>query len=231
VPKEHRNGRQNVSDLVTDQIRKGILEGALAPGEHLRQEAIAERLQVSRFPVREALQRLISEGTVVYDRNRGYFVARMGADEMRQVYLMRELLEGELVRTMRPVEAADIDRLSALNEKVRQAALADDFLALAETNRSFHFLLYAHSPLTLVLAEVERLWNLSAQYRAMYFYRAEAHERIVDEHEQMIEALRAGDREGCARVLSAHRSASEAEVCARLSLRDEHMRRSPLLSG
>jgi DNA-binding GntR family transcriptional regulator len=225
------DGRQNVSDLVTGEIRRSILEGALAPGEHLRQEAIAERLNVSRFPVREALQRLISEGTVVYDRNRGYFVARMGPDEMRQVYLMRELLEGELIRTMRPMDAVDIDRLSALNDDIRAAARAGDFYALAEANRSFHFLLYAHSPLNLVLAEVERLWNLSEQYRALYFYRTEAQDRIIEEHERMIDAVRSGDRERCAEILSAHRRAAEEEVCGRLSVRAERARRSPLLSG
>jgi DNA-binding GntR family transcriptional regulator len=231
VPKKSGDGQRSVSELVMSEIRRAIVEGALAPGEHLRQEAIAERLKVSRFPVREALQRLITEGTVVYDRNRGYFVARMGADEMRQVYLMREMLEGEIVRTLGPVGEADVDRLSALNEDIRKAARAGDFYALAEANRTFHFLLYAHSPLHLVLAEVERLWNLTEQYRAIYFYRAESQERIIDEHEQMIEALRAGDRERCAEVLSAHRRAAEEEVCGRLGLRDESVRRSPLLSG
>jgi DNA-binding GntR family transcriptional regulator len=228
VPKKSSEGAQTVSGLVMSEIRKAILEGTMAPGEHLRQEAIAERLDVSRFPVREALQRLVSEGTVVYDRNRGYFVAQMGAEEMSQVYLMRELLETELVASMRSMAAADIDRLTAFNDDIRKAAEAGDFYAFAEANRGFHFLLYSQSPLHLVLAEVERLWNLSEQYRAVYFYRTEAQQQIIDEHERVIDAVRADDRARCARILSAHRRAAEEEVCGRLRLRDQRASRSPL---
>jgi DNA-binding GntR family transcriptional regulator len=231
VPKKSPEGAQNVSGRVISEIRKAILEGTMAPGEHLRQEAIAERLDVSRFPVREALQRLVSEGTVVYDRNRGYFVAQMGTEEMRQVYLMRELLETELVSSMRSMAAADIDRLAAFNDDIRMAADVGDFYALAEANRGFHFLLYSQSPLYLVLAEVERLWNLSEQYRALYFYRTEAQQKIIEEHERIIEALRADDRARCAEILNAHRRAAEEEVCGRLTLRDRRASRSPLRFG
>ncbi|HEU5159062.1 MAG TPA: GntR family transcriptional regulator [Streptosporangiaceae bacterium] len=231
MPKKSSEGAQTVSGLVMSEIRRAILEGTIAPGEHLRQEAIAERLEVSRFPVREALQRLVSEGTVVYDRNRGYFVAQMGAEDMRQVYLMRELLETELVTSMRPMAEADVDRLAALNDDIRKAAEAGDFYAFAEANRGFHFLLYAQSPLHLVLAEVERLWNLSEQYRALYLYRGEAQQQIIEEHERVIDAVRANDRARCARILSEHRRAAEEEVCGRLTLRDRRASRSPLRAG
>jgi DNA-binding GntR family transcriptional regulator len=141
----------------------------------------------------------VPPGTVGYDRNRGYFVAQMAAEEMRQVYLMRELrerLETKLVASMRSIAAAD-------------------FYAFAEANRGFHFLLYSQSPMHLVLAELERLWNLAEQYRAVYFYRTEGQQQVIEEHERIIEAVRADDRARCAQILSAHRRVGEEKVCGR----------------
>jgi DNA-binding GntR family transcriptional regulator len=123
---------------------------------------------------------------------------------------------------------ADIDRLTAFNDDIRKAAEAGDFYAFAEANRAFHFLLYSQSPLHLVLAEVERLWNLSEQYRTLYFYRTEAQQRIIEEHERVIDAVRADDRDRCVRILNEHRHAAEEEVCGRLGLSDQRASRSRL---
>src|SRR5579864_7895428 len=81
-------------------LRSAIVQGDLSPGEQIRQAAWADRLGTSRIPVREALKSLAAEGLLSHDHNRGYFVTRFGPHEMAQVYLMRRLLEAELIRSL-----------------------------------------------------------------------------------------------------------------------------------
>src|SRR5437763_14723371 len=84
-------------DLIAETLRDEILRGAIPPGEALRQEELAERFGVSRLPVRDALLRLEAQGLVHVYPNRGAFVISLSADEVREVYEMRILLEGDLL--------------------------------------------------------------------------------------------------------------------------------------
>src|SRR5277367_5587230 len=83
------------------QIRGLIIDRVLLPGEKILQVELAERIGVSRSPLREALRTLESEGVVAYEANRGYVVARVGDDDLAQIYRMRALIEDELLRTVR----------------------------------------------------------------------------------------------------------------------------------
>ena len=83
-------------EAVLAEIRRLIVSGELAPGAPVRQEAVAERLGVSRVPVREALKVLEGEGHVVYAAHRGYVVAELSVDDLTEVYRLRELLEAAL---------------------------------------------------------------------------------------------------------------------------------------
>src|SRR5258705_13989902 len=80
-----------------DRIRDLIVRRQLLPGEKIGQVELARRLGVSRSPLREALRTLESEGIVTYEKNRGYLVARLDADELAQVYRLRAILEAELL--------------------------------------------------------------------------------------------------------------------------------------
>ena len=84
------------------ELRLAIASGDLRPGEQVLQDALAERFGVSRVPLREALKILEGEGQVVYRPHRGYFVAELDLDDLREVYRIRDLLESEAVRVAVP---------------------------------------------------------------------------------------------------------------------------------
>ncbi|MBR1222491.1 GntR family transcriptional regulator [Bradyrhizobium sp. U87765 SZCCT0131] len=107
------------SQTVTDDIRELIVQGELQPGEHANEQPIAERLGVSRTPVRTALSTLASEGFLVYHPNRGYFVRRFDLSELMDAYDVRATLEGLAAR--RAAERG----LSEEDEAAIRAALAD----------------------------------------------------------------------------------------------------------
>jgi DNA-binding GntR family transcriptional regulator len=189
------------------QIRGLIIDRVLLPGEKILQVELAERIGVSRSPLREALRTLESEGVVAYETNRGYVVARLGDGDLAQIYRMRELLEDELLRTVRRPSAEVLAELKNLNEKMMVAIDERDVTAVLRFNREFHFTIFDLSPLSLVRKEVGRLWQMSDIYSAAWWRRQpEAKKRIGAEHKAIIGALRRFDLDKLVEICAAHRT-------------------------
>ena len=79
--------------LVADRLREGILDGTFPPRTQLSEVALSQQLSVSRGPIREAMQRLLQEGLLRGERNRGVFVVDLGASDVRDIYLARSAVE------------------------------------------------------------------------------------------------------------------------------------------
>jgi DNA-binding GntR family transcriptional regulator len=188
-----------------DELKRLVQIGELAPGEQIRQEQLAERLEVSRPLVREALRALATQGLVEHRPHQGYFVAKRAPIELAQIMLMLDLLEPQLMRSIEPPPAEVLARLTALNE--RMDAIADDWdhtetLAL---NREFHFLLFSQSPYRLIVGEVERLWGLAEPFLSQKLSSPDSRRAAVNEHQQIIAALTTGDIHGAANAHDTHR--------------------------
>jgi DNA-binding GntR family transcriptional regulator len=189
------------------QIRGLIIDRVLLPGEKILQVELAERIGVSRSPLREALRTLEAEGVVAYETNRGYVVARLGDGDLAQIYRMRELLEDELLRTVRRPSAEVLAELKDLNEKMMVAIDERDVTEVLRYNREFHFTIFDLSPLNLVRKEVGRLWQMSDIYSAAWWRRQpEAKKRIGAEHKAIISALRRYDLDKLVEICAAHRT-------------------------
>lgn len=138
VGSRHRSLR----DETVDELRRLILDGQLAPGEHLSETSISERLGVSRLPVREAFRRLEAEGLVESLPRRGVRVVELDQHELDIVREIRIALE--LIAVRHTIERADAGVRSSLSEildRGRAAAAADDDETLVALNDSFHELL------------------------------------------------------------------------------------------
>jgi DNA-binding GntR family transcriptional regulator len=209
----------------TEAVRQMILSGELLPGETIRPARLAGLLGMSRIPVREALTALQAEGVVTYTPRIGHAVARFSPAEFAQVYLMRRLLEAELLASA-DLAAADVELLVQLNKELAELHAGPSDAAsgwLAERkrlNREFHFHLLGLSPHALILAEVERLWNISELYRTLYAYEPRTQQRIVAEHELIIDAVRAGSRERLLAAADQHRGSAETAVLRTLGVPD-----------
>ncbi|MGW1679425.1 GntR family transcriptional regulator [Saccharopolyspora sp. NPDC002376] len=199
-----------------EQIRQMMRSQELLPGQPLRQEALAERLGVSRVPVREALKALEAEGVVRHQPNVGYTVTRLSSEELRQAYLMRGALEAVVLRELPRLSTAQIVELSELNDQIAQAADEVDVLRMTELNHDFHFVIFRASGLRLVVDEIERIWKMTEAYRSVYLYDETARRRIVREHRQLINALRRGHTEKAIGIMDSHRDATPAQLAATL---------------
>jgi DNA-binding GntR family transcriptional regulator len=105
-------------EFVYTQLRTEIRNGTLMPGSRLRETEIADRLQVSRTPVREALKRLESEGLAVFSQPRGMTVTELSAGQVLELYAMREILEGAAARFA--AEHASVLEIESLKHLVAQ---------------------------------------------------------------------------------------------------------------
>ena|SRR5579859_1865096 len=189
------------------QIRGLIIDHVLLPGEKILQVELAERLGVSRSPLREALRTLESEGVVAYEINRGYVVARLDDHDLAQIYRMRELLEDELLRTVQRPDAEVLNELKDLNEKMMISIDERNVTEVLRYNREFHFRIFALSPLGQTRKEVARLWQMSDIYSAAWWRRQpEAKKRINVEHKAIISALRKFDLDKLVEICATHRT-------------------------
>jgi DNA-binding GntR family transcriptional regulator len=181
-------GYVSKTDLVAALVRELVISGDLEPGEQLRQRDLAQRFGVSQTPVREAMRRLESEGLLVCDTHRGFTVVAPDADRAGDNLRIRAVLEAlGASLAARQVGPAGVDRLRALNDRMR--ALPGDDPRYAELNREFHFTVYeyAHSPLLLSLMRL--LWASLQGGPRVAGTRAES----ARQHDEILAALAEGD--------------------------------------
>ncbi|MEX2547586.1 MAG: GntR family transcriptional regulator [Chloroflexota bacterium] len=187
------------------ELRRAILRGQLKPGNPIRQDAFAQRLGVSRVPVREALKVLEGEGLVDYTVHRGYQVASLDYEEVAELYYLRRLLETEAIKLATPLinddDLQEMDRLRASME----ALPPDDMEALAQLNRQFHFVVFQAASMPRMAKFIRMLWDASDAYRSIYYADAPAVSRIHEEHRQLQEALEARDADATIEIFNEHR--------------------------
>ncbi len=203
-----------------DFMRNAILEGSLSPGEKIHQKDVAEVIGISRIPLREALCTLAAEGLLSYTPNRGYTVPKLGQEEAKQIYRMRQLLEDDLMAQIREPSVNDIARLHRLNDAMI-SSINDDLSLFVSLNREFHFALFEMSGAELIVAELNRLWAMSDAYRAIYLYEPNNAERATLDHERIIAAVAARDTELTVRLLHEHRGQAESHVRRFLAIRNQ----------
>jgi DNA-binding GntR family transcriptional regulator len=136
--------------------------------------------------------------------HQGYFVSRVSARELDQIYSLLEFLETELIRTVRWLEGDKLEQLRAINRDIGRAARDGDLDAVSSVNRALHTRIFRLSPAALYLAEAERLWALAEPYRLLHVATTDA-AIAIEQHDQLIDALTAQDRALCLRVLARHR--------------------------
>jgi DNA-binding GntR family transcriptional regulator len=202
-----------------DALLELITRGALRPGQHLVESELAERLGVSRQPVREALQRLSNERWVDLRPTQGAFVHQPTVAEADQLMAVRALLEAEAAR-LAAANAADgsIERLRELWREGVAALAADDIDAVVAANAALH-------AYVMELAANDVLAELAGQVsrRVRWYYTPVARqrgERSWEEHAALIDAIAAHDQDLAARVMREHTEQTRRSFHRRRQLRD-----------
>lgn len=188
---------------VKQAIEDLIVYGTLAPGEHLVEGALAERLGVSRQPVREALQTLAGSGFIVLEPGRGAFVHRPTPHEVREVFHVRALLEADsAAQAARAIDEAALARLTAIVERGTSLASEGDSQTLLELNAEFHDLVTDAGGNRVTRRILDDLQRRIAWFLATII--AGRAPSSWAEHAEILDALRAGDADAAFERTSAH---------------------------
>ncbi len=181
-------------EVVAAEIRRMILDGELAPGERLIEDRLAERLDVSRNPVREAMRVLGSEGFLEVTARRGAFVAGMSGQEAENLFDVRLALEPLSARlASRKIQPAGIARLEEIHGRATKAKVMGDLDALADLNTEFHTCVFELSENTYLAGIGSPMVK-----RSQWLFRHSASGRApqsLAEHQVLIEAIASGDGE------------------------------------
>jgi DNA-binding GntR family transcriptional regulator len=179
-------------EQVADFLREGIISGRFERGSRLKQAEIAERLQLSITPVREALKLLEAEGYVTGNSYRGACVAPFDASASEEALDLRLQLESRLIRgTLQHVTGQDISELQAMNAEFGRAFELGDRAAARGVNYRFHRHLYGIAAMPQTLHFVQILW---ARYPFDLINAVEGRgKQAAAEHDEIMRALVSGD--------------------------------------
>ena len=190
------------------ELREVILRGELPAGARLGEVELAERLGVSRTPVREALTRLAAEGLVQLVPNRGARVATWTVEELEGVFELRALLEPQLTALAVPqATAQDADDLDALASEMCEIGCPgphQDLDALVPLNRAFHDRLVALAGHPALAGALAGAIHPPIVVRNFHAYDAASLRRSLAHHVEIVAALRAGDPQWAGAVMTAH---------------------------
>jgi len=194
-------------DHVQQAVMEEILRGELAPGTWLRQDELAERLGVSKIPVREALHRLSATGLVRFEPNRGVVVPALSAAQAEENYGLRRAIEPELLRRAVP-------RLTIVDLAEAELALCAEDTSLTEANWVFHRALYRASGWEQGVAMAEVLHAAVAPYVVLYTQGLGGAASSDAEHVALLDACRRGDVEAACTQLIVHLDSAAAALQA-----------------
>jgi DNA-binding GntR family transcriptional regulator len=196
----------SAQQAVHERLREMIFSGALQAGQALRQEEIARNLGVSRLPIREALNRLATEGLVELKPRRGFYVASLDLDEIEDIFDMRSLLEaraGHLATEKRTVEDADaVDELVARIEATVNAPI--DFDRYAQLNLRFHERFYQSCGRKHLRRQISLLRDAVAPMIRILALEDGELRRAQEEHRALSSAFRNGDADRVAELCKEH---------------------------
>ena len=177
---------RSLSDRLTDVVRDYILSGEISPDVPIRQDALAESLNVSKIPIREALARLEQDGLVVSHTHRGFYVRPMSAEEAEEVYALRLKIEPEAAAYACTV-ANEEDRMAARHALDRHNHEASDELSsVGALNRAFHMALVIPGRRDITSRMVFRLNVISDRYVRKHLEPIGRNVRANTEHEKIL---------------------------------------------
>jgi DNA-binding GntR family transcriptional regulator len=201
---------QLLTGLAIDRIRAAVVNGELALGEQVSEALLAQRLGVSKTPVREALLRLKADGLVEIHPQRGTFVFRLSAERVGQLCRYRATIETSALREAAAAQGGKlVKELAQRVSAMKKAERGRDSQALARLDMEFHWQFFAHCPNPYLLAGYEVIrWQLLAMRQRAPI------DNAVTSHQVLVDALAVGDVDHACALLVEHVLENEQRYCA-----------------
>lgn len=192
-------------DIVFETLRTAILDGKLKPGERVMEVQLAEKLGVSRTPVREAIRKLELEGLLVMIPRKGAYVADVSIQDVLNVLEVRASLEGLAASLAADrISEEDIDLLRQNADEFEEMNRLNDRDGMVQKDTEFHSVLLNASGNNKLLSIVEGLSDYVQRFRVIYFTEYSDAKNIMEEHRAILEAISERDGEKANQVAQDH---------------------------
>jgi DNA-binding GntR family transcriptional regulator len=190
---------------ILDELRRCLLDGEVPPGTPIPLDEVAEVFGVSRIPVREALKTLIGEGLVEHRPNAGYAVATLTSEELRELYLVREVLESAaLTAAVAAAGPADDAEARAAHQALDRAVRDDDVRGYHRESRRFHWALVQPCGMRRLLGMYTSAWNVTEPLRPMAQVTEDDRVALHRDHDELLAAFLARDTQALLEVARRH---------------------------
>lgn len=192
-------------DVVFNTLRRAILRGELKPGERLMEIQLANKLGVSRTPIREAIRKLELEGLVLMIPRKGAEVAEITEKNLRDVLEVRCALEELAVQlACERIDKRGIKELHTAADRFRDVLGSDDITQIAQADEAFHDVIFTATDNERLIQLLNNLREQMYRYRIEYLKKKECYPQLLGEHEAIISAIERHDKEKATRITGQH---------------------------
>jgi DNA-binding GntR family transcriptional regulator len=212
---------KQLQDVVSERLRRAIVNGEYRPGEWLRQKRIADELGVSQMPVREALKELAADGLIEHVPYRGMRVIRFSAEDVADLYANRSCLEGIAARAAaESISPEELEELRTLRSQMQAGMDPAQITEYRRFNRRFHQIVYRASRHDYLVRTLNQLWDAFPMMLLSNFPQTAARalprrdDKDLVEHEAILAALENGDGESAERLMRQHIEGARDELLA-----------------
>ena len=206
-------------DVVFNTLRRAILTGELKPGERLMEIHLANRLGVSRTPIREAIRKLELEGLVTMIPRRGAEVAQITEKSLQDVLEVRRALDALSVElACDRISPEALDALGEACDAFAAATKTNDTKKMAEADVALHDIIVQAADNGRLIALVNNLSEQMYRYRFEYLKDAGAHGQLIEEHRIIYESIRKQDKKTAAETAKLHIDNQEKSIMKQLRM-------------
>ena len=192
-------------DVVFNTLRQAILRGELKPGERLMEIQLANKLGVSRTPIREAIRKLELEGLVLMIPRKGAEVAEITEKSLRDVLEVRRALEELAVQlACEKITKEEIRELERVAKEFQQVVKSRDITEIAEVDVCFHDIIYTATDNQKLIQLLNNLREQMYRYRVEYLKRDGVFPQLIAEHEAIIRHIENNEKEKATEVICRH---------------------------
>ncbi len=213
-------------DVVFNTLRQAILTGELKPGERLMEIHLANRLGVSRTPIREAIRKLELEGLVTMIPRRGAEVAQITEKSMKDVLEVRRTLDALSAElACERISPEEEDALKKACQDFEDAVKTKDAKVIAKADVALHDIIAAATGNQRLIQLINNLAEQMYRYRFEYIKDSSQHERIIQEHRIIYESIVKKDKEAASEMAKTHIDNQEKAVIARIRMEQSNTKK------
>ena len=192
-------------DVVFNTLRKAILRGELKPGERLMEIQLANKLGVSRTPIREAIRKLELEGLVLMIPRKGAEVAQITEKNMQDVLEVRKALEELSVQlACERITPEQVEEMKMAAEDFRKVLKSGDVTKIAEADVKFHDIIFDATNNQRLITLLNNLREQMYRFRVEYLKQKECYPQLLEEHDKLIALISGGNVEEACEIMGRH---------------------------